>query len=58
MAPPSVRGPVCLVCGALAGSVLGALFVPDPTGTVAFVLSLGCTAAVAGSLYRSDWLRG
>ena len=58
MVSPSVRFVACLVVGLFAGSALGVVFVPDPTGALAFGLALVCTAAITGFLYRSEWLRG
>jgi len=57
MASPPVRIVGCLFVGLFAGVPLGVLFVPDPTGLVAFALAAVCTALVTGALYRSDWLR-
>lgn len=57
MARSAVRTALCLLLGLFAGLVLGPLFVPDPTGVLAAVLSIGVTAVVCLILYRSDWLR-
>lgn len=57
MVAPSIRALLCVLVGSLAGSTLGALLVPNPTSAVAFGLSVGCTAVIAGYLHRSDWLR-
>jgi hypothetical protein len=37
--------------------MIGPLFVPDPTGVLAAVLTIVVTAAVSIFLYRSNWLR-
>jgi hypothetical protein len=58
MVSPSVRFLLCLLVGLFAGSTLGVLFVPDPTGLLAGVMALAGTAVVTGVLYRSEWLRG
>jgi len=55
---PSIRLVACLLVGSVAGSVLGVVLVPDPTGLAAAGLALACTAVLTGYLYRSDWLRG
>ncbi|SEA08280.1 hypothetical protein SAMN04488065_1744 [Haloplanus vescus] len=57
MASPSTRLALCLVVGLFAGVPLGILFVPDPTGVVAFVATMLGTTAITVALYRSDWLR-
>lgn len=53
----SIRTLVCVFVGLFAGGVLGALFVPNPTGLLAFALSSGVAVLVGGGLYRSDWRR-
>jgi hypothetical protein len=57
MVSPSIRFALCFIVGLLTGVVLGPLFVPDPTGMVAFGLTVVCTVIITGYLYRSDWLR-
>lgn len=57
MASSSIRFVLCLVVGLFAGGTLGALFVPNPTGVLAFGLAAVGTAGVTGYLFRSDWLR-
>jgi hypothetical protein len=57
MASSSIRLGLCLIIGLFTGSILGMLFVPDPTGIMAFGIAAVCTAGITGYLYRSDWLR-
>jgi hypothetical protein len=52
-----IRFPLCLLIGLSTGSILGVLFVPNPTGVVAFVLGIVCTVLITWSLYQSEWLR-
>jgi len=56
MSRSAVRTTLCLLIGIFAGLVIGPLFVPDPTGVLAAVLSIVTTAVVSVFLYRSDWL--
>ena len=56
MIRPVLRTTLCLVIGILAGRILGPLFVPDPTGLLAAVLTISVIVAVSMFLYRSDWL--
>lgn len=57
MVSPSLRLVFCVLVGLFTGSILGALFVPDPTGPLAFGLGVLVAGIVAWGLYRSDWLR-
>jgi O-antigen/teichoic acid export membrane protein len=57
MVRSAVRTALCLLLGAVAGLVLGPLFVPDPTGVLAGVLTIAVTGVVSIFLYRTDWLR-
>ena len=56
MIHPALRSALCVLLGALAGSVLGPLFVPDPTGVLAVALTLVITIVSSVFLYRSNWL--
>jgi hypothetical protein len=57
MVRSAVRTTLCLLIGIFAGLILGPLFVPDPTGALSAVLTIGVTAVISIFLYRSDWLR-
>lgn len=58
MVRSSLRVALCVVLGVFAGSLLGPLFVPDPTGMLAAVITVGVSAIISVVLYRSAWLRG
>ena len=57
MARPSFRFPLCLLIGLSTGSILGVLFVPNPTGIIAFTTATVCTVLITWYLYQSEWLR-
>jgi hypothetical protein len=57
MVRSAVRTTLCLLIGIFAGLILGPLFVPDPTGVLSAILTIGVTAVISIFLYRSDWLR-
>lgn len=57
MVRSAIRTALCLLTGIFAGFILGPLFVPDPTGFLAAILTIVVTAVVSLFLYRSDWLR-
>ena len=57
MVSSSLRIVLCAVVGLFAGGVLGVLFVPDPTGLLASVLTLVLAAVIGGGLCRTEWLR-
>ncbi|MFC6732304.1 hypothetical protein [Haladaptatus sp. DYSN1] len=57
MVPEAIRLVVCVLVGLLAGRVVGPLFVPTPTSTLAFVLTAVVAVGVGGGLYRSAWLQ-
>ncbi len=57
MVRSAVRTGLCLLLGIFAGRVLGPLFVPDPTGPLATVLTVVVAAVGTVVLYRSDWWR-
>lgn len=54
----SVRVLVCALVGLFFGTVLGFLFVPNPTGPFGAVLAVVLAVLVGGGLYRTGWLRG
>lgn len=56
MIHPTLRSALCVLLGALAGGVLGPLFVPDPTGVLAVALTLVITIVSSVFLYHSNWL--
>ena len=56
MVRPALRIALCLLIGIFAGRVLGPLFVPDPTGLLADILTISIALVFSVFLYRSDWL--
>jgi hypothetical protein len=58
MVRSSLRVALCVVLGVFAGSLLGPLFVPDPTSMLAAVITVGVSAVISVLLYRSTWLQG
>jgi len=57
MVRTAIRAVFCVLIGVVSGRILGSLFVPDPTGALAAVLTIVVAAVVSTALYRSDWLR-
>ncbi len=57
MVRPAFRVALCIFIGLFVGRVLGPLFVPNPTGILAAVLTIGVMVITSTFLYRSDWLR-
>ena len=57
MVRPTLRLACCGLVGLLAGSLLGPVLVPNPTGILAATLTLVVAATVGVGLYRTDWLR-
>lgn len=57
MVSSSLRLTLCLIIGAFTGTVLGFLFVPDPTSPLGPVLAASCAAVLTAFLYQSNWLR-
>ena len=57
MVSSSLRFSLCLFIGLITGSVLGILFVPDPTGIVAIASATAYTGLITWYLYQSEWLR-
>ncbi|MFC6991893.1 hypothetical protein ACFQH3_09085 [Haladaptatus sp. GCM10025707] len=57
MVSESIRLVACVFVGLFAGRVLGPLFVPDPTSTLAIILTGVVALGVGGGLYRSAWLQ-
>lgn len=51
MVSSSLRIVLCAVVGLFAGVFLGVLFVPDPMGLLASVLTLVLAAVIGGGLY-------
>lgn len=56
MVRPSLRLVLCVLVGLLVGNILGVLFVPDPTGPLAFGLAMLVAGITTVGLYRTDWL--
>lgn len=57
MVRPVLRTTLCLLLGIAAGRTLGPLFVPDPTGVLAAVSTVGVAIVVSAVLLRSDRVR-
>ena len=58
MIRPVLRVSLCVLIGLFVGSILGPLFVPNPTGMLSTVLALGIAVITSVFLYRSNWLYG